>query len=136
MYNYTKARVFISENTADLYQILIIDRGDGSDDDYVEFVREHITGSLTMANFNREKGKDGMFAPACKAHCLQYDTPIKSAPWCCCSRCTRKTIFYNLILPHAPLLSILVLLCLSISASLCLWSHHTRCVHVRALVWI
>ena len=71
VYNYTKARMFISENTADLYQVLILDRGDGSDDDYVEFVRAHIAGSLTMASFNEEKGKDGMFAPACKAHCLQ-----------------------------------------------------------------
>ena len=74
VYNHTKARVFISENTADMYQVLIMERGDGSDHKYTEYVREHITGSLTMSVIQTPaKKKDGLFAPACKAHCLQYD---------------------------------------------------------------
>ena len=73
--------MFISENSADMYQVLIVDRGDGSDHKYVEFVREHITGSLTMSNINTPaKKKDGLFVPACKAHCLQYVTAVEAAP--------------------------------------------------------
>lgn len=80
VYNYTKARVFVSENTEDMYQVLIQDRGDGSDHHYSEYVRQHIAGSLTMSIIDTPaKKNDGLFAPACKAHCLQYDNAIVSA---------------------------------------------------------
>jgi hypothetical protein len=85
VYNYTKAPMFISQNAEDMYQVLIVDRGDGSDHAYDEFVREHITGSLTMSNIiTPAKKKDGLFVPACKAHCLQYVAAIESAPQSLC----------------------------------------------------
>jgi hypothetical protein len=39
--------MFVSQNTADTYQILIVDQGDGSDLKYVEYVRKHIAGTLS-----------------------------------------------------------------------------------------
>lgn len=84
VYNYTKAPMFISENSADMYQVLIVDRGDGSDHDYVQYVRQHITGSLRASSINAlSKKKDGLFVPACKAHCLQYDAAIELPNHCC-----------------------------------------------------
>ena len=77
-YPYTTTPMYISENTADSYQVFVQGQCPSSQAagpvSFVKYLRGILAGSL---HSNVIKGKktatDGLYAPACLAHCLAWD---------------------------------------------------------------
>lgn len=82
-YAYSRTRMFISENTADAYQVFtngqcpdqasscIISMLDRKATSFWGYIRETITDSLVAHVVNGTKRhQDGLFAPACLVHCM------------------------------------------------------------------
>ena len=77
LYPYTQTPLFVSENTADSYQVFA--QGGAPQDEanatvaYVDYLHDILAGSLHSNVMRGHKNAtDGLFAPACLAHCLQF----------------------------------------------------------------
>lgn len=83
VYAYSSTRMFISENTADSYQIFASGQCPDQSDTcaasvkqsdltaFWDYIRSTISGSLTeLVINNANKSADGLFAPACLQHCM------------------------------------------------------------------
>jgi hypothetical protein len=78
LYPYIETPTFVSENTADSYQVFVQNQAPESatpqTEAYVDYLRNILAGSLEESVAHGvDATKNGMFAPACLAHCLQWD---------------------------------------------------------------
>ena len=72
-YRFTSTPLFVSENTADSYQVYAQGGCPGLDIGYIDYLRDILAGSLRDQVINGPKNTtDGLFAPACLAHCLAW----------------------------------------------------------------
>ena len=85
VYAYSKTRMFISQNTADAYQVFASGQCPAQQATctesvrnqrataYWDYVRGKISGSLTeLVLTGPKRVQDGIFAPACLVHCFQH----------------------------------------------------------------
>lgn len=84
IYEYSKTRMFVSENQADAYQVYVENEcpeaktcqaqlGDSNITRYWQYIQGTIAGSLTRLVVNGSKqDQDGLFAPACLQHCMHW----------------------------------------------------------------
>lgn len=75
-YRFIDTPIFVSEDTADSYQVFT---GNGCPrsnsamvNDYVQYLRAQLAGSLTEQIIVNGKPANGLFAPACLRHCMEW----------------------------------------------------------------
>ena len=72
-YRFTSTPLFVSENTADSYQVYAQGGCPGLNIGYIDYLRDILAGSLRDQVINGPKNAtDGLFSPACLAHCLAW----------------------------------------------------------------
>ena len=77
MYPFTETPLFVSENTADSYQVFAQGGAPqtlaNATTAYVDYLHGILAGSLHVTVIGgKKKAMDGLYSPACLAHCLQF----------------------------------------------------------------
>jgi hypothetical protein len=78
LYDYIKTPIYVSENTADGYQVEVQggmpNKHTAKEAAYIDYLRGILAGSLSSAVANgKRKSQNGLFAPACLNHCMPWN---------------------------------------------------------------